>query len=91
MAAKKEYPPLKDAIKSLENAMTVFTRECKSGSTWKRLNTISERIFERRETLEIVYKRTFPANAKPKKLRDMTTLDLVEAAKKRRDELEARK
>lgn len=81
MAAKKEYPPFKDCIKSLENAMRVFTRECQAGSTWARLHTVSDRILERRAVLETVYKRQFPANKKPKRLMDLTTPQLLDAAK----------
>ena len=91
MPVKKEYPPLKDAIKSLQNAMTVFTRECKAGSTWKRLNVISDRILERRATLETVYKRQFPANQKPKKLADLTTPQLLDLAIAKLAEKEAKK
>lgn len=91
MAQKKEYPPLKDAIKSLQNAMTVFTRECAAGSTWTRLHTISDRILERRAVLEIVYKREFPANNKPKKLSNLSTQDLLDKAKAKLAEKDAKK
>jgi hypothetical protein len=91
MPSKKEYPPLADAIKSLDNAMTVFTRECAKGATWARLHTISDRILERRAVLEIVYKRTFPANQKPKNLAKLTTPELVAAAKSRLEFTRAKK
>jgi hypothetical protein len=91
MAQKKEYPPLKDAIKSLENAMRVFTRECASGSTWTRLHTLSDRILERRATLEIVYKRQFPANQKPTKLSNLNTEEILNRAKAKLAEREVKK
>lgn len=87
MANRKEYPTLDAAIKSLSNTMGVFTRECAAGSTWARLHTISDRILERRGVLEIVYKRTFRANEKPKNLAKLTTPELLEAAKKRSEQL----
>lgn len=91
MASKKEYPPLKDAVKSLKNVMTVFTRECKAGSTWARLHTLSDRIFERRRVLEIVYARQFKANNKPKGLAKLPTDALLELAEKKLAEQEIKK
>lgn len=91
MASKKEYPPLKDAVKSLSNAMTVFTRECKSGSTWARLHTLSERIFERRRVVEIVYAREFKANNKPKGLSKLPTDELLKLAAQKVAEREIKK
>lgn len=88
MPRKTEYPPIRDAVKSLENAMRAFTRECAAGAPWSRLHILSDRILERRNVLEIVYKRTYPANQKPKKLSDITTPDFIAAVKQRIAELE---
>jgi hypothetical protein len=91
MATKKEYPPLKDAIKSLDNSMTVFARECQKGASWAQLHKISDRILERRSVLETVLKREYPANQKPKNLSKKTTPELIEMARAKLAEREGKK
>lgn len=83
MSKRTEYPPLNDAVKSLERVMSVFARECAAGSTWARLHTLSDRILERRSVVEIVLKRSYPASERPSKLGKLTTPELLDAAKSR--------